>query len=198
MSKISKVVRNNDNWMRVTAIAQTGIEVIHEKCENYHFGLEEWNNCEVFKKHRIAYLDSFRGFRRTERYENIELINFNNHTVYHIGTLKGVRSITSEEIEEIRNTLKNENWLETVEQDFQQIHDLRLIENHTEYMNCWHSNEIVAEVNKGFILNIRYDEMIYFDEPRNLTLQDQSVNLRWRRLVPLYELRNEFQNLFRI
>ena len=196
MSRISKVVFNVDNWTRVTGTAQTGIQVIHEKRGNYNFGLEEWNNCQILKKHKLAYLDSFRSFNRSGCFENIELINFYNHTVYHIGTLKGVRVIASEEIEKIRNTLINENWLKIVEQDFQQIQDLRLIEKHTEYMRCWHSNEIVAGVNQGFVLNIRYDEMIYFDEPRNLTLQDERVNLRWRRLVHLYRVRNEFQNLF--
>jgi hypothetical protein len=196
MRKISKVVHNTNNWTRVSGVAQTGIFVTESKRKNYYFGLEEWNNCEVLRKHKLAYLDSFRSFPRFDYFESIELINFNNQTVYHIGRLEGVKRIICREIPEIKNKLINDNWLKIVEHDFHQINDLRTIESHSEYMQCWNSEDIVAPINQGFILNVKYDRFTLFDQPRNLSVIDGGIN-NLKRLILLYEFKKEHQNIFR-
>jgi hypothetical protein len=196
--KVSKNVNNSKQWAAVTGIAQTGIYVTKSDRNNYYFGLEEWNNSELLKKHKLAYLDSFRSFPRFDYYEKIELISYNNQIVHHVGTLKGVSRIKGIDIQKIRRTLINENWLEKVEKDFHDINDLRLIESNTEYMKCWNSDDIVAPTNQGFILNIKYEELDYFQVPVNLTEQNPRVNRKWRRLIHLYELNNDYQNLFNL
>ena len=90
----------------------------------------------------------------------------------------------------------NNNWLSEIEKHFNKINDLRPIELHNEYMKCWNSDDIIAPINQGFILNIRYEDFIYFEQPRNLTAQNPNVNTYWKRLIKLYDLKNEFINIF--
>jgi hypothetical protein len=196
MKKISKVVHNIKNWKSVSGVAQTGIHVNSSTRKNYYFGLEEWNNSDIFKKHKLFYLDSFRSYPRFDYYEKIELINFNKSTVFHIGTLVGVTSLKCKDIQEIRNKLINDNWLNEVEKNFNDINDTRPIESHLEYMQCWNSEDIIAPINEGFILNLRYEDFIYFDQPINLTLHNKEVNSLWKRLIKLYDLKIEFNDLF--
>jgi hypothetical protein len=198
--KASKLVHNINIWTSVSKEAQTGILVRRTELNksSYFFGLEEWNNCKILRKHKLAYLDSFRSFARLENYERIELLNFNNGIVYHIGTLYGVKRIKCLEIPEIKKILNSENWLIHVENDFNAILDLREITDHDEYMHCWNSEDIVAPINKGFIVNIRYDRLIFFDNPINLTELNPNINQRWRRLIQLYEVPQNLENLFNL
>lgn len=196
--KASKLVNNNNTWTAVSGIAQTGIMVgksVQNK-KSYYFGLEEWNNSNILRNHKLAYLDSFRSFPRLEYYERIELINFNNKTVYHVGRIEKVHRIKCKEIPEIKKLLISENWLKKVEVDFNAINDLRQIENNNEYMNCWNSEELVAPTNEGFIVNIRYDELTFFEQPINLTVLNPNVNNLWKRLILLYEVSADLENLF--
>jgi hypothetical protein len=195
VKKISKVVHNTNNWTKVSGAAQAGIHVTTSNRKNYNFGLEEWNNCEILKNHKLAYLDSFRSFPRFDYFESIELINFNNKTVYHIGRLEGVKRIHCSEIPEIRNTLIGENWLNHVEKDFHLINDQRPIESHSEYMQCWNSEDIVAPINQGFILNVKYERFTLFDQPRNLSVIDRTIN-DLKRLVLLYDFKPEHEKIF--
>lgn len=197
--KVSKFVNNENNWTSVSCIAQTGIIVDRNKQnkKKYYFGLEEWNNSDILRKHKLAYLDSFRSFPRMESYERIELINFNNGIVYHIGRLENVKRIKCKEIPAIRKLLLNENWLKNVETDFHNIQDLRPIENHLEYTQCWNSDEIVAPTSHGFILNLRYEKILLFKNPINLTALNPIAN-NWKRLIHLYETPNELEDLFNL
>ena len=92
----------------------------------------------------------------------------------------------------------NDNWLNEVEKNFNQINDLRPIKSHLEFMQCWNSEDIIAPINEGFILNLRYEDFIYFEQPINLTLQNSRVNSLWKRLIKLYDLKIEFNNLFNL
>jgi hypothetical protein len=194
MKKISKLVHNTNNWTCIAGVAKTGIHVTNSERKSYYFGLEEWNNSEVLKKHQFAYLDSFRSFPRFDYFEKIELINYNQQTVYHVGRLKGVKQIKCNEIPEIKKTLLDENWLEQVQMDFHQINDLREIENNIEYMSCWKSEEIVAPINEGFILNVRYDEMTFFDNAIDLSALNPEIN-NLKRLVLLFELPPQIESI---
>ena len=73
MKKISKLVYNRNNWTCVSGVAQTGIHVINSKRKNYYFGLEEWNQNNVFKGLKIAYLDSFRSKTRIGCFDKVYL-----------------------------------------------------------------------------------------------------------------------------
>ena len=196
--KASKLVNNNNTWTAVSGIAQTGIMVgkSAQNKKSYYFGLEEWNNSNILRNHNLAYLDSFRSFPRLEYYERIELINFRDGAVYHIGRLEKVKRLKCLEIPDIKKLLIRENWLKQVEADFHYIQDLRLIVNNNEYMRCWNSEEIVAPTNEGFVLNIRYDKLTFFERPINLTLLNPNVNNLWRRLILLYEVPAGLENLF--
>ena len=198
--KTSKLVHNINNWTKVSRVAQTGILVNRNKLnkKSYYFGLEEWNNSMQLLKHKLAYLDSFRSTARLDYYERIELLNFNNGIVYHVGRIENVKRIKCKEIPEIKKLLTRENWLAQVETDFNVIQDLREIANHNEYMQCWNSEEIVAPTNEGFIVNIRYDKLIFFENKINLTAINTNVNNLWKRLIHLYEVPNNLENLFNI
>ena len=198
--KASKLVNNSKNWTSVSREAQTGI-LVNRNLQNkksYFFGLEEWNNCEQLRKHKLAYLDSFRSINRLDYYERIEMLNFNNGIVYHIGSIENVKRIRCTEITEIKKVLNSENWLTQVENDFNAVHDLRDIANNYEYMHCWNSEEIVAPTNEGFIVNIRYDKLVFFDNPVNITSVNPNVNILWRRLIQLYEIPENLENLFNL
>ena len=196
--KASKLVNNDNNWLAVSGLAQTGIFVSSNSQNNksYSFGLEEWNNSVILRKQKLAYIDSFRSFPREQYYERIELLNFINGILYHVGRLENVKRIKCKEIPDIKTLLTTENWLNQVEIDFHNIDDLREIENHQEYMKCWNSEEIVAPTNQGFIVNIRYDKLIFFENPINITALNANSNNLWRRLAQLYEVSNDLENLF--
>jgi len=175
--KVSKIVNNSNQWTSVSGNAQTGIFINNNKSsESYFLGLEEWNNYKLLRKHKLAYLDSFRSSARLDYYESIELINFNNGILYHVGRIEIVNRIKFKEIPEIKKILTSENWLAQVETDFNAIQDLRKIANHIEYMKCWNSEEIVAPTNEGFIVNIRYDKLVCFENPINITALNPNVN----------------------
>jgi hypothetical protein len=196
--KVSKLVNNNKSWTAVSSLAQTGI-LVNGNIQNknkYNFGLEEFINCEILRKHKLGYLDSFRSFPRLGYYERIELINFSNGIVYHVGRLDKVKRIKCTEIPLIKGLLLKDNWLKKVEADFHKIQDLRPIENHNEYMQCWNSEDIVAPTNEGFVLNIRYDTLTFFEHPINLSAQEASVNNQWKRLIHLYEVPQNLEYLF--
>jgi len=197
--KASKFVYNDNDWTSVSGLAQTGI-IVNRNEQNkkkYYFGLEEWNNSNILRNHKLAYLDSFRSFPRMEYYERIELINFNNGIVYHVGRLENVKRIKCKEIPDIKKLLLKENWLKRVETDFHNIEDVRPIENNNEYMQCWNSEDIVATTNNGFILNLRYEKFSLFKEPINLTALNPAAN-NWKRLIHLYGIPNELENLFNL
>ncbi len=196
--KASKLVNNNNTWNSASGIAQTGILVLKnvQNKKSYYFGLEEWNNSDILRKYKIGYLDSFRSFLRLEYYERIELINFHNRTVYYVGRIEKVKRIKCKEIPQIKKLLTNENWLKKVEVDFNAINDLRKIVNNNEYMQCWNSEDIVAPTNEGFVLNIRYDTLTFFEHPINLSAQEASVNNQWKRLIHLYEVPQNLEYLF--
>jgi hypothetical protein len=196
--KLAKLVNNSQNWTSVSKSAQTGIKTVINDLNKseYYFGLEEWNNCKLFLKHKIGYLDAFRSFKRQDFYKKIELINLVDKTIYHVGTIENVTQIKSEEISSIRAMLKNENWLNLVETDFKKINDLRPIDKNIDYLRCWNSKRIVAPTNEGFIVNIRYEKLIFFHNPRNLTRINRTVNNRWRRLIHLYHIPTDMEALF--
>lgn len=198
--KTSKLVHNINNWTQVSRVAQTGILVNRNNLnkKSYYFGLEDWNNCKQLRKHKLAYLDSFRSSARLDYYERIELLNFNNGIIYHVGRIENVKRIKCKEIPEIKKLITRENWLAQVETDFNAIQDLREIANHNEYMQCWNSEEIVAPTNEGFIVNIRYDKLVFFENPINITALNPNVNNLWRRLTQLYEVPSNLENLFNL
>ena len=82
--KLSKLVNNNNNWTNISRLAQNGI-IVKANAQNknqYFFGLEEWNNCDILRRHKLAFLDSFRSYPRMESYERIELINYCNYYLH--------------------------------------------------------------------------------------------------------------------
>lgn len=196
--KVSKLVFNNNNWTTVSRLAQTGVSVNRNTNykNKYNFGLEEWINCDILRKHKLGYLDSFRSFPRLGNHERIELINFSNGIVYHVGRLENVKRVKCAEISLIKDLLMKDNWLKKVEADLHKIQDLRPIANHNEYMQCWNSEDIVAPTNEGFIINIRYDALTFFEHPINLSAQESSVNNQWKRLIHLYEVPVNLEYLF--
>jgi hypothetical protein len=195
---ISKIVENDNNWVKVSGNAQTGILVNnnHPTRLQYYFGLEEWNNSQILKNHKLAYLDSFRRFKRESLYDRIELIRFSQGIIYHVGRLSNVRGICNQEISRIRRELMHENWLECIENDFHEIGDLRRINENVEYNAVWESNQIVGPRNSGFIANIKYEEQVFFENPRNLTILEGFDNNRYKRLSQLYNLQIQNQHYF--
>lgn len=192
--KASKLVYNTNNYQSVSGCAQTGINVIFDDI-HYYFGLEEWNNSKVLKKFKLAYLDSFRSHNRIEIIDCILLFSFKpvNRQVYFIGFLKKVEQIKDNEIEGVKQQLIVNDWLNIVQNDFNAIGDNRNVNQHQEYMNCWESDNIVANTGKAFILNIKYKEANFFKEENyiNLTQIDPRINQKWKRLSVLYNLPND-------
>ena len=64
-----------------------------------------------------------------------------------------------------------------------------------EYLKCWNSENIVAPTNQSFILNLRYENILFLNEPINLTELDNRAN-NWRRLSKLFNVSNELESLF--
>ena len=190
--KSSKLVHNTNNYTAISGDAQCGVLVNNANRVNYFIGLEEWNNNKILQKLKIAYLDSFRLCVRPNEIDKILLFSFNpiNRHIYLVGYLYGVKQIKDTEIQEIRNNLLEENWLQEAQQDFHNIGDFREIENHNQYYNCWNSNTIVAEPGKNFILNVRYDNIKIFEYPYkiNFTNLFPELNSKWRRLSILYNI----------
>lgn len=199
MAYASKLVHNTNNYNSVTGVAQTGIFVNNNK-KPYYFGLEEWNNQKTLKQKKVAYIDSYRAFNRIGIAERIALFSFNpiNTNVYHCGNLYGVRQLENKEIPELREYLNQNNWLNIVGDSFNEIGDVRPINEHTEYMRCWNSNNIVASTGKGFILNISYKKLELFEPENwvNLTHIIPEVNVRWHYLRQRYTLPIEWEQFF--
>jgi len=196
----SKLVYNTNNYTSVLGNAQTGILVKNKK-KPYYFGLEEWNNQPLFKKKKVAYLDSYRRFVRVGTADRIALIyyNPNDKTVYHYGNLWGVRQLQNKEINELRDYLNNNNWLQLVENSFNSIADLRAINAHTEYMRSWNSNNIIAGTGESFILNIEYEKAEFFEQDKwiNLTKIIPAINNKWRKLNQRYTVPKEWEKHFK-
>ena len=194
--KVSKIVNNTNNWKSISGIAQTGIMVnTIGLSESFFLGLEEWNNSEILRKLKLAYLDSFRSVKRTEYFDCINLINYKNGIVYLVGKIEGVKQLENDEIEEIRNTLSHHNWLPKIKNDFTSLNETQIIENPQEYLTCWNSEEIVAPTNQSFILNLRYEKILFLKEPINLTELDIRAN-NWRRLSKLFVVNDDLEFLF--
>lgn len=194
--KVSKIVNNSNQWKSLSGIAKAGIIVnTIGLSDSFFLGLEEWNNSEILRKQKLAYLDSFRSVIRTEYFDCINLINYKDGIVYLVGRLEGVRQIEDIEIKEIRKTLDRENWLHKVKNDFSKLNETQLFENPQEYLKCWNSENIVAPTNQSFILNLRYEKILFLKEPINLTELDNRAN-NWRRLSKLFNVSNELESLF--
>lgn len=194
--KVSKIVNNSNNWKSISGIVQTGILIKNNGlAKSYFLGLEEWNNSEILRELKLAYLDSFRSVRRTEYFDCINLINYKNGIVYLVGKIEGVKQLENDEIEEIRNTLSHHNWLPKIKNDFTSLNETQLFENPQEYLKCWNSENIVAPTNQSFILNLRYEKILFLKKPINLTELDNRAN-NWRRLSKLFNVSNELESLF--
>lgn len=195
----SKLVYNTNNYTSVSGNAQTGILVNNTK-NPYYFGLEEWNNQQILKKKKVAYIDSYRRFVRVGIADKIALIyyNPNDKTVYQYGNLWGVRQLQNKEINELRDYLNNNNWLQLVENSFNSICDLRAINAHTDYMLCWNSNNIIAGTGKSFILNIEYERADFFEQNnwKNLTKLIPKINNNWKKLNQRYTVPKEWEKYF--
>jgi len=193
--KASKFVYNDNDWTSVSGLAQTGI-IVNRNEQNkkkYYFGLEEWNNSNILRNHKLAYLDSFRSHSRPAMYDHVNLFMFSplEKVIYHVGFMTGVKQLSNNQIPEIRAQLDANNWLNTIEPSFHAINDQRSIIENREYMQSWDSDSIVEKTNDAFILNVTYDSWTIFPIPINLTRIDPNVNSRWRRLSVLYNVNNQ-------
>jgi hypothetical protein len=197
--KASKLVYNNNNFTSVSGVAQTGIYVTrNNKKASYYFGNEEWLNNQTLKKMKIGYIDSYRRTTRLGIEPKIALFMYNRYDsqIYHIGNLYKVKQIIPEEIEEIRQELLQNNWLNYAQEGFNNIGDNRQINQHTQYFNCWNSNNITGDIGKSFIINIRYSRIEIFKEKlqvNNLSLSLPLINKKWKRLVDLYNVPEEWE-----
>lgn len=191
--KASKLVYNTTDFIQVSGKAQTGISFTINSKKKF-FGLEEWNNNETIKKRKLVYIDSFRSRERNGDVDFILLFMFNptNKNVYFVGCLKNVKQLTDDEIQGIRDDLGNQDWLNTVQNHFNQINDDG--SGFKKYTKCWNSNSIVAETEKSFVLNVSYDELKFLEKLINLTEIYPEIN-NLKRLSVLYNLPNEIQEL---
>lgn len=196
----SKLVCNNYNWTTVSGLAQKGIFVYRGKNISYYFGLEEWLNNAFLRKMKVGYIDSYRAHLRHGFAERIALFTYckSNRQVYYVGDIYDVCQVADEEIEDLRNILIGQNWLQEVERGFHNIGDNRANGNHTDYMQCWNSNLIIAQTGQAFILNIRYEkfELLPQRDWVNLSELNGEINNRWRRLVHRYIVPDEYEEYF--
>ena len=189
--KASKLVYNNYNYISVSGVAQIGVAYTIDKGKKY-FGLEEWNNSETFRNIKLGYLDSFRSNNIEDVIDFILLFSYNpnDKQIYLIGCMKNVKQIKCNEIDEIRNQLAGQNWLNSIQNEFQNINDNGL--GFKKYKNCWNSNYIVEKTEESFIVNVRYVESIILEEQINLTEIFPNIN-NLKRLSVLYNLPIEIQ-----
>jgi hypothetical protein len=202
--KASKLVFNNSNFTSVSGVAQTGIFVPREDglIENScYFGLEEWINNPMLLSRKFGYIDSYRRTTRTGVENRIVLFMFNpiDKHIYYVGNLYGVQQLTDQDINQIRDNLLNENWLDIVQRDFNNIGDQRLIQNHNEYMKCWNSERIVGPTGECFVVNIKYKKLEIFPEKYwvDLTILNHQVNKKWRKLIDLYDVPKKWETYFK-
>jgi hypothetical protein len=201
--KASKFVFNNNHYTAVSGLAQLGILVPSNKLlkRAYYFGLEEWMNNPILKELKLGYIDSFRRTLRTGVEERVVLFmyNPNDNQIYYVGNLYGVEQLNEQEINQIRINLNNENWLEIVQTDFNNIGDQRLIQNHKEYMKCWHAQLIVGPTGGSFIVNIKYKKLEIFSEKErvNITKLIPEVNNSWKKLSILYNVPESWKKCFK-
>jgi hypothetical protein len=194
----SKLVYNTNNYIAVSGHAQTGILVNNKK--PYYFGLEEWNNQQLLKDKKVAYIDSYRRFVRIGIADKIVLIcyNPNDGCIYHCGNLINVRQLENSEIPVLRSYLNTNYWLQLIERSFHAIGDLRPIHTHTEYMRCWNSHNIIAGAGGSFILNVMYEKADFFERKnwKNLSKIIPKINSKWRKLNQRYTVPKEWEELF--
>jgi len=197
--KASKLVHNSCNYISVCGNAQIGVLVNNLPDFKYFFGLEEWNNNDILKKEKIAYIDSFRVFNRPNLISRLFLFTYDitDKNIYLIGYLTNAKQLQNRDIEGIRESLIIQNWLQILQLDFNNIGDFRQIQNHHEYLNCWNSNNIVAETGKGFIVNIKYEKIQLFEIHERINLSEiyPEINLKWKRLSRLYNTFEDMEEL---
>ena len=189
--KASKLVYNCNGYDSVNGIAQVGIEFSINNKKKF-FGLEEWNNNKIIKNLKLGYLDSFRANKINGVVEYIVLFfyNPNDKKVYLAGCLKNVRQLDFNEIQEKRNFLEEQNWINIVQENFQNINDDGL--GFKKFKKCWSSNDIIVKTEKSFVFNLEYEKLIFLDIPLNLTDIFPEIN-NLKRLSVLYNLKREIQ-----
>ena len=160
------------------------------------FGLEEWNNCEEFKRLKIGFVDSFRHHLFPEIIDILRLFTLRpDGQMFHVGNMYNVQQLVPNEIERIRNNFC-ESWLKQVEQKFNNVGDMREIEQNIEYICCYNSNIIIGAIGKIFIANLKYERMEIFavEKRKNLTYLNRgcrpTINRSWRHLSTLYNIDN--------
>lgn len=190
--KASKLVYNCDGYDSVNSLAQVGIEFSINNKKKF-FGLEEWNNNKIIKNLKLGYLDSFRANKINGVVEYIVLFfyNPNDKKVYLAGCLKNVRQLDFNEIQEKRNFLDEQNWINIVKENFQNINDDDGL-GFKKFKKCWSSNDIIAKTEKSFVFNLEYEKLIFLDLPLNLTDIFPEIN-NLKRLSVLYNLKREIQ-----
>jgi hypothetical protein len=202
ITHVAKLVWNTNQYQSCSGIASNGV-VVNGHNVSYCYGLEEWMFNDFLKNMKIGYLDCYRLMNRSyPDVANIALISVNpkNKHILHIGNVLGVKEIYDNEIETIRGSLDQQNWLQdVVSPNFEMIEACppnQAIGYNEYFENNFSSNEIRTEAPRGFIVNMRYDKIEFF-EPENqasLTQIDAKVNLRWKRLTQRYIIDDRISN----
>lgn len=206
MIHAAKLIWNSNNWISPTFSndqANFGIKIATKKF-NYVFGLEEWLNNDFMKAHKMGYIDCYRASRHVDDTDILLFSrNPNNKEIYLIGKIFKARQIKDQEIMQIRDILNSQNWNDTL---IKPIFETKESNNNPigfrQYYNeNFTSNTIVGKSPKGFIVNIKYDDIQIFEKRISLTELDAIVNTKWRRLSKRYSIENiqsdKFKSLFK-
>lgn len=198
----ARLVWNIDKWVFPSGLTKHGVPVNYNN-GFYYYGLEEWLNNKELRDLKFGYLDCYRITRRQDKVDILlYTVNPLNNHYYHIGLMKGVSQIDNNPnmITSIKNQLAKDWLSKTIKDDFDRIetagigvdsNGLLLYKN-----NNWNSQIIVSEPPGGFILNIRYDKITFFEEDKwvDLSLKDPEISGRWRHIRQRYALMNDFFN----
>lgn len=190
--KASKLVYNKNDYFSVSGFAQVGVEFVIDNKKKF-FGFEEWNNNDIFKNLKIGYLDSFRARKIENKIDLVSMFSYNakHKKVYLIGYMKNVRQLESNEIDVIKKLLEEVNWLNSIQDDFQNVSD-----NNTgfeKFKKCFNSKEIITKTENSFVVNLKYEEIKILKNSINLTEIFPNIN-NLKRLSVLYNLPIEIQN----
>lgn len=199
----ARLVWNIDNWEFPSGLTQHGVRVNYNNGK-YYYGLEEWLNNKKLRDLKLGYLDCYRITKRQDKVDiMLYTVNPLDNKYYHIGSIKAVSQIDENPntISSIKNQLAEKDWLtKKIKEDFNRIektpkgvdsNGLLSYQN-----NNWNSKIFVSNPPGGFILNIRYENITFFEKHKwvDLSIKDPEISVRWRHIRHRYALLNPHFN----
>lgn len=181
---VARILNSENDWESVSILKNTDAGVTgFSHGETYQYGFEHWLNNDILKELKIGYIDCYRDTYYKEEAERVILINFDGNALWYVGDLSKVRPLRRGEIASVKRDLEQRGWLKNIRGQFNNIGDIRELNDNHEYMKHYNAKEVVGEPQTNpFVLNIRYAELNFLQKPIDLILIYPEIKDKWMRL----------------